>query len=249
MGDPGRMDFTDERLPTLHIGHPVFMNYRGEEVPLPDGLIERLVGELETLERESVAAVPSREAGLAFLQGIYRVVDRLGETIGPGMACSTGCSACCRVMVATTRVEADNLEERVRSAPLEQRKAWEDKVSDRNTLLRSLASRCSPEADLTSFEGLLATCEDYERANTPCPFLGEDNLCQVYESRPLLCRVCWVLTDPRDCDPGEGPPVKFRTAVFQKAHELVAKVSLRHFGDGRVSPIPYWFRDASRERR
>ena len=113
-GDSERMDFTDDRLPTLNIGHPVFMNYRGEEVSLPSGTIEYLLGELEALEKEVDAYPPSPDSGLMFLKEIYRIVDRLGKVIGPGMACSTGCSACCRVMVATTRVEAELLGERVR---------------------------------------------------------------------------------------------------------------------------------------
>ncbi len=247
MGDSERMDFTDDRLPTLNIGHPVFMNYRGEELSLPTGTIEDLLGELAALEKEVDAFLPSPDSGVMFLKEIYRIVDRLGQVIGPGMACSTGCSACCRVMVATTRVEAELLDERIRSSSPQRQREWEAKVSDRNAFLSDLASGCSPEADLTSFDGLLATCEKYEQANKACPFLGEDHLCQVYEERPLLCRVCWVLTDPRDCEPGEGPPVKFRTAVFQKSHELVGKVSQKHFGDGRVSPIPFWFREKPRE--
>lgn len=30
--------------------------------------------------------------------------------------------------------------------------------------------------------------KDYVFQGAPCPFLGEDNLCAVYESRPLACR-------------------------------------------------------------
>lgn len=30
--------------------------------------------------------------------------------------------------------------------------------------------------------------EDFVFRNTPCPFLGEDNYCSVYEARPRACR-------------------------------------------------------------
>ena len=55
-----------------------------------------------------------------------------------------------------------------------------------------------------------------------------------------MCRICWTLTDPRDCDPGEGPPVKFRNAVFFRAFDLAILLGKAGFGDDRHRPIPLW---------
>ncbi|MHB8423111.1 MAG: YkgJ family cysteine cluster protein [Leptospirales bacterium] len=236
-------DFSDPSLPTLKIGHPAIMNVRGEEIVIPEGLLEGALQELEELERGMLSEVPSREAGFRILRRIYAIVDRVGTRLAPGMSCRSGCAACCRVMVATTRGESELMKEGIQRRSEAERTRWGGIIRERNELLEELAGKHLPPADLTRLDGLIETCESYERENRPCPFLGPDRMCQVYEDRPLLCRICWVLTDPKDCEPGEGPPVKFRTAVFHSAHELVGKVSVHYFQDDRVSPIPYWFRE------
>lgn len=235
-------DFSDPRLPTLVVGHPAIMNFRGEEIDLPEELLGKAMEELECLENEVETTEPSPDFGRDALRRVYAIVDLIGDAVGAGMSCRSGCSACCRVMVATTAGEAALMGEAIDRTPSGQQSVWKRSIGERNALLEELASKNTPPSDLTVFVGLLATCEMYERENQPCPFLGSDKLCGIYAERPLLCRVCWVLTDPVDCEPGQGPPVKFRTRVFEKAHALCGKISLTHFGDARVSPIPYWFR-------
>lgn len=236
-------NFLDPSLPTLNIGHPAIMNFRGVEVVIPDGLLEGALQELESLERILPSEPPSRETGIGILRRIFLIVDQVGTLLSTGMSCRSGCAACCRVMVATTRGEAELLNDGIQKRSETERTRWSGTIRERNALLGEIAGKHSPPADLTRLDGLIETCESYEREDQPCPFLGPDRLCQIYEDRPLLCRICWVLTDPRDCEPGEGPPVKFRTAVFHRAHELVGKVAVHHFRDDRVSPIPYWFRE------
>ena len=235
-------DFNDPSLPTIVVGHPAIVNFRGEEVPVPPLLLEEAMKELDRLENELDRGEISSETGKRLLRQVYDVVDRVGEVVSPGMSCHSGCSACCRVMVATTASEAALIDERMKRGREEERLVWKQGIENRNALLESLSARTIPPSDLTTFKGLVDTCEMYEHENQPCPFLGADRLCQIYEERPLLCRICWVLTDPSDCLPGEGPPVKFRTRVFEKAHALCGAISATHFGDDRVSPIPYWFR-------
>ncbi|MHB1285732.1 MAG: YkgJ family cysteine cluster protein [Leptospirales bacterium] len=237
-------DFLDPALPTLNIGHPAIMNVRGEEVVIPEGLLEKALQELEALEGIALSDFPSRETGLERLRQIFSIVDRVGDAVSSGMSCHSGCASCCRVIVATTRGESELLRERVRTHPESDKVRWSEGILQRNDLLEELSRTRNPPADLGRLEGLIDICEPYEKENQACPFLGPDRMCQVYEDRPLLCRICWVLTDPKDCEPGEGPPVKFRTAVFHRAHEIVGKISQHHFLDDRVSPIPYWFRDA-----
>lgn len=229
-----------EEGPTLQIGHPVFMNYRREEFHPPFALMEEMIARLESIENEGSRLPENPEWAKKALRSIYALVDELGSQIASGMSCNAGCSACCRVMVSTSSVEAALMIDRLSVEPEDRKESWMEIVRDRNARLKELAAKISPPADLSTFEGLLATCEDWEKENLPCPFLGEGNLCSIYEDRPLLCRVCWVLTDPEDCNPGAGPPVKFRTKVFEKAYFVVRDISRRHLKNGSVSPIPWW---------
>jgi Fe-S-cluster containining protein len=38
---------------------------------------------------------------------------------------------------------------------------------------------------------------------TPCPFLGSDDRCRIYEARPLNCRTFHAVTNPGKCSPDE----------------------------------------------
>jgi len=229
-----------EEGPTLEIGHPVFMNYRREELYPPFELMEEMIARLESIENECQSLPENPEWAKKALRSIYSIVDALGEKIAPRMSCTAGCAACCRVMVSTSSIEASLIVDRLSEEPPTRKDGWMEIVRERNARLSELASKTDPPADLSTFDGLLATCEDWEKENLPCPFLGEGNLCAIYEDRPLLCRVCWVLTDPEDCNPGAGPPVKFRTKVFEKAYFVVAALSAAHLKNRSVSPIPWW---------
>lgn len=34
--------------------------------------------------------------------------------------------------------------------------------------------------------------EEYAKEDGSCKFLGEDNLCMIYDKRPPICNVAWV---------------------------------------------------------
>lgn len=54
-------------------------------------------------------------------------------------------------------------------------------VLEGETRVRSLRGESVPELTWQTKDG-------FELLNGPCPFLGEDNLCTVYEIRPYNCR-------------------------------------------------------------
>ena len=220
-----------------------YSNVRGETFTLSPSLYRESMEALGRIgERigERKDRVSPGEA-LSMLREIYRIVDRVGESVSGHMSCSAGCAACCRMMVGVTRGEGEILRERVDREPEGERKdRWRTGLLARTGTLLSLEGSADPSRPLSTLSDMLATCEAYEGKGLFCPFLGADRLCEIYEDRPLMCRICWTLTDPRDCDPGEGPPVKFRNGVFFRAFELVEMISRAGFGDGRRRPIPLW---------
>ena len=220
-----------------------YSNVRGETFTLVPSLYRE---SLEALGRigerigEGKDRVSPGEA-LSMLREIYRIVDRVGESVSGHMSCSAGCAACCRMMVGVTRGEGEILRERVDREPVGERKdRWRTGLLARTGTLLSLEGSADPSRPLSTLSDMLATCEAYEGKGLYCPFLGADRLCEIYEDRPLMCRICWTLTDPRDCDPGEGPPVKFRNGVFFRAFDLVILLGKAGFSDPRHRPIPLW---------
>jgi len=218
-------------------------NYRGETVTLDPVLYRESLEQLDGLEKrlEMAGGSLSPDEAVSMVRALYRVVDRVGEAVSEGMACRAGCAACCRMMVAVTRAEGEILRQRVDREPEGERKdRWREKLLSRTRALLDLPGSAEPAHPLSRLDDLLATCEAYERKGLFCPFLGADRLCEIYEDRPLMCRMCWTLTDPKDCDPGEGPPVKFRNGVFFRAFALVQEIGKAGFGDIRHRPIPLW---------
>ena len=220
-----------------------FSNVRGETFTLSPTLYRDSLEALDRIGRrieESCGRLDSGDA-VRMVREIYQIVDRVGGSVSEHMSCSAGCAACCRMMVAVTRGEGEILRERLRKEPKGERlDRWNLGLRSRTETLFSLEGSADPDRPLSTLDDMLATCESYEQKGQYCPFLGPDRLCEIYEDRPLMCRICWTLTDPRDCDPGEGPPVKFRNGVFFRAFELVIALGKAGFGDDRHRPIPLW---------
>jgi len=220
-----------------------FSNYRHETFLLPLPLFREAMEGLSSISARLEAAKGQVEEGeaVSMVREIYRIVDRVGKSVESHMSCRASCAACCRMMVGVTRGEGEILRERFAREPSGSVKnGWSEGLAERTRALFSLSGSADPDNPLSTLDDMLATCEAYEKLSVYCPFLGADRLCQIYEDRPLMCRICWTLTDPRDCDPGEGPPVKFRNAVFFRAFELVIALGKAGFGDPRHRPIPLW---------
>lgn len=114
---------------------------------------------------------------------------RAASAAGDAVRCGKGCSACCRGLFDITLLDAlflrqsydklsPSVQEVVLSRVLKQRDAlqlaWPELSPPNiiNFLTDEDLSRLMPEDD-----------------PTPCPLLGEDNLCLVYENRPMTCRL------------------------------------------------------------
>lgn len=220
-----------------------FTNVRRETFTLSPVLYRESLEALDRIEQRIVEASGriAPEETVSLVREIYRIVDGVGKSVTAHMSCSAGCAACCRMMVGVTRGEGEILRARVKEeGDGERLDRWTSGLRARTDSLLSLEGSADPDRPLTTLSDMLATCEAHETKGEFCPFLGSDRLCEIYEDRPLMCRICWTLTDPRDCDPGEGPPVKFRNGVFFKAFDLVIALGKAGFSDDRHRPLPLW---------
>ncbi len=108
-------------------------------------------------------------AGLALY---YETADLMYNEISKGrsLACQSGCSYCCHLHVTVKPYELSPLVHYVSSLPRADREIFDSTVAQNRILLEETAD-----------DSLLAV-------NFSCPFLS-DGSCQVYDSRPLSCRV------------------------------------------------------------
>ena len=111
----------------------------------------------------------------------FELADVFNKTIGKHAVCQKGCGHCCYMPTMIYAHEAEVLGQvkGIKPAPVPYR--------DRSAVLADAVRQFGP----------------------PCPFLGKDNSCTVYDHRPLICRLHHALNNaPDDCSvSGSGTKV------------------------------------------
>jgi len=142
----------------------------------------------------------------------YEKADKYVEQVRGDfeITCSEGCAHCCKQLVMCTLPEAllavDSLRQDVWR--------WNDLKSRLDEQVRWLMSPFS-------------SVERWFLTQRPCVFLRNDR-CEVYENRPIMCRIQLVVSNPEEC----RPPIS----------KTVRKLNL----DGLVRPIYETGKDAMR---
>jgi Fe-S-cluster containining protein len=91
--------------------------------------------------------------------------DRNLELYGDKIECRRGCSKCCSQIFRITKLDGFVISEHIRSLPEVRRNELQQKALE---YLKNAAS--------------------VRRTDTPCPALGTEGECTIYETRPVICR-------------------------------------------------------------
>jgi Fe-S-cluster containining protein len=117
---------------------------------------------------------------------------------GEWIACRPGCTCCCVGVFPVNQLDA----QRLRRGLAELGKRAPDRAAEVRQRAREAVARLAPEFPGDAVSGLLADGEAADERfadfanDEPCPALDPvTGLCEVYESRPMTCRVF-------------GPPVR-----------------------------------------
>jgi Fe-S-cluster containining protein len=189
------------------------------------------------------APQPPVRARLDQLLPAQRAVDdaaidhavRKAQAAGLRVACSKGCSACCRAQpVPVTPQEAYALLRLVEAQAPALRATLEARFVDRvrrlqDAGLAELLLERPPGVDTTSAR---AIAQAYFALQLACPFL-QDDACSIHPHRPFVCRQYLVGSDPALCaDPFANPveviPVPLRAANAALAIAQAAYTRAQH---------------------
>jgi Fe-S-cluster containining protein len=126
-----------------------------------------------------------------YRQLLHRVdawFDHCLAAAGAHIACSQGCSGCCRGLFDITILDAYLLQQGFATLTPAQRRQVMPKVADRCQQLQQLWPEFRAPYVLNRLPHL-----DWQQMPeddlTPCPLLGADDRCLVYAYRPLTCRL------------------------------------------------------------
>lgn len=168
---------------------------------------------------------------------------------GDKMACREGCSGCCRGLFDITLLDACLLQQGFRKLSAALQRDVLARVDVRLQQLQQQWPDFHPPFILNRLphdQWLNMPEEDL----TPCPLLGEDGRCLVYDYRPLTCRLhglphidissevfcdsCCTLNFV-DCDPLELVELRGNFKhLFQREVELLSQFSLQLTGRSQV---------------
>jgi uncharacterized protein len=134
------------------------------------------------------------------------------------VTCKKGCAGCCHTQVSITKDEAE---------------LYAQKIVDGHDI------------DFTRLYLQGETWNDSEEWYTlphslrKCIFLGDDQLCSIYEDRPTVCRTNSVLSDPEDCFTLDGTVKPIRILNTYKADMAIMGAFLQSKENGAL-PHMVW---------
>jgi len=105
------------------------------------------------------------------------------------IACQRGCSACCRGLFDITLLDAFLIKDGFTRLPLDIQRQVEQTAHQRLVSIQQQWPDFESPYLLNRYpeeQWDLIMPDDDE---TPCPLLGDDGLCVVYDSRPMTCRL------------------------------------------------------------
>jgi Fe-S-cluster containining protein len=128
----------------------------------------------------------------ALVQGVDQSVRQIREGHPEGIRCAEKCSDCCYAVFDLSLVEAvylnvhffHLLDKEKQDAILERA----DRADRQYYKLKRKLHKMMVQEGKKEEEALLQTAEERIR----CPFLNESDLCDLYEKRPITCRVYGV---------------------------------------------------------
>lgn len=114
---------------------------------------------------------------------------RSAKAAGSAVQCGKGCSSCCRGLFDITLLDAFFLRQGIDSLAPRFREVVHARIAAQLRSLRLIWPGVSPPYIINALHE-----EDLDRImpeedETPCPLLGDDGLCLVYEYRPMTCRL------------------------------------------------------------
>lgn len=124
---------------------------------------------------------------------IQQEFDRNLQKYGEKIQCRRGCSQCCSQIFNITLIDAEVIREYVKSLSLERKRelkqraqTYIDSRSQTEVWERGGSGNRISGTEGIAFKG--SSDEFSVKPGIPCPALGNEGECTIYEARPVICR-------------------------------------------------------------
>jgi Fe-S-cluster containining protein len=202
----------------------------------------KVISLLKDLQRrgyESCLCSEFREAYGRFLLLFERFQTEVLAAEGRVPSCRRGCATCCfhwveDVYSFEAALIGDHIVRHMRDEIpritrlcREDVRAMEDLESHGSRVFdASAAQRAREGAEFDLVDLLLGA---FYRLRRPCPLLGKDGACLIYDLRPLTCRIYVSFSPPARCDPEHRDDEDIPTVLLDLEEEANALLDELHF--------------------
>lgn len=175
----------------------------------------------------------------ALVAEVDKAFDKISEQTDGGIKCGKGCSDCCHALFDLTLVEAIYINRKFnekysgmkRSEIMQQADVADRQVHKIKRRAFKASQAGTPAAEIL---------KEVSTSRVRCPLLLEDNLCALYEARPLTCRIYGVPMNiggqAHSCQksgfaPGKSYPTinmdTLQSKLMELSEELTASINSR----------------------
>jgi Fe-S-cluster containining protein len=131
----------------------------------------------------------SLSASLPLFRRAEQWFDRAHSVLLGALPCRRGCHACCMGIFPVTIVDAVELHRGLNGLKPALRSDIERVAGEHVSALERSFPRLTESASLDAWTDAELDAAAQEFSDLPCPALGENGECRVYEHRPLTCRM------------------------------------------------------------
>lgn len=185
--------------------------------------------------------------------------QRARASLSGAIPCGKGCHCCCIGPFAITRLDVDRLQEALPRLPAEERRTIHEAAARQVAAMERAfpALRQSPSLDQWDDRAIDSLVAQF--GSLPCPALHPDGSCQVYEARPLTCRLMGIPVDEDGlvrgaCEVQTSMPLIRLTPSLRREEQRLAELEAALLSVRKVEPdalsqqgeevmLPYGFLD------
>ncbi len=180
------------------------------------------------------------------VQQIENVCLKVKEDHKDKVTCRQGCSDCCHALFDLTLVEAVAVKRRfdeLFSGKMRHDILTEADITDRKIF--KIKKQATEAEKIGSDGGRII--ERISQEKIPCPLLNKENLCKMYDHRPIACRVYGIPTSTggkgytcglSGFSKGENYPTLNMDAVYKRlydiSHDMVKDFKSKYTGMGGI---------------
>lgn len=178
----------------------------------------------------------TKEDALKKLKKLYEKLDAASAPVAEASSCRQGCGHCCQLLVLTSRLEKEYIEEYLSSHFSEEEiKEFKNKINTHKDLLSKLTVYRDG-----SFES--GAKKQYLSSRIPCAFLDENQNCSIYEARPFICRKYLVFDSPEACAELTKNTSQYYSPFQSTVKDAIIKLNQLTYGnDYEYKHLQSWF--------